>query len=387
MYLFNPENDLALANFTPNYTPPASAIKMAQELSILPIWYAHNAKVVAEGEVNHSFLQMARDVLPVTASLVSFSEMAECCPEAIVVPWGWNPALRKKLLSLGFAPHRLPQQEDLERLRDYSNRRHAVRTLRELQSEREGFFGESYFFTDADELFAWLPSVQGNKVLKMPLSGSGKGLVWVLNGITDKQRDWCRRVLREQGGIVAEPVLSKVQDVAMEFYLQEGASRFVGYSLFSAASSGAYKSNLLLSDRRIEEELSAYIDTELLHWLRHSLLNKLPSVFPHYTGYMGVDMMVCKTPQGFSLQPCVEINVRMNMGVVAHTFNERFVHSAAEGEFVVDYFRKNQSALSFHIEMQRESPLNVVEGKIRSGYMSLTPVTETTSFIVYVKLG
>lgn len=40
MYLFNPEHDLALANFSPNYTPPASAALMAAELALLPAWYS-----------------------------------------------------------------------------------------------------------------------------------------------------------------------------------------------------------------------------------------------------------------------------------------------------------------------------------------------------------
>lgn len=45
MYLFNPENDLALANFSANYMPPASAVRMARELTLLPIWYAGSEKV------------------------------------------------------------------------------------------------------------------------------------------------------------------------------------------------------------------------------------------------------------------------------------------------------------------------------------------------------
>jgi len=120
MYLFNPENDLALANFSLNYTPPASAIRMAEELAVLPIWYAgadaasagkdglvggmstaidtkavawdtvmaagsadtsesSDTKVIAAGELNRSFLETVKKVLPVQASLVSFSDIAENC--------------------------------------------------------------------------------------------------------------------------------------------------------------------------------------------------------------------------------------------------------------------------------------------------------------------
>lgn len=417
MYLFNPDHDLALANFAPNYTPPASATRIAEELAVLPIWYAgenlmmadenvimagedtmivgeiagitagnktvKDTKVIAEGELNRSFLSEVKKVLPVEASLIPFSDIA-LYPHPKIVPWGWNPALRRKLISYGADEQSLPSPEELTRLGNYSNRSHAVEILRELQAEEEGFCGESRFFTDTENLYAWLQSMPGNKVLKMPLSGSGKGLIWILGEITDKQRDWCRRVVREQGGVVAEPVLTKVQDFAMEFYLDEGQVRFAGYSMFSAAASGAYIGNELLSDTRIEEKLCKYASVELLHWLRNSLTKKLSRRFPLYSGYAGVDMMVCETSGGYCIQPCVEINMRMNMGMVARIFYERYMHPVAEGKFVVDYFKKPESAWSFHEKMQREYSLTVENGKILSGYLSLTPVTKTTRYMAYV---
>ncbi|NLX66059.1 MAG: hypothetical protein GXZ19_04695, partial [Bacteroidales bacterium] len=62
MYLFNPENDLALANFSPNYTPPASAIRLAEELAALPIWYGGSdaAAPVEEGLVEGRDVAMDR---------------------------------------------------------------------------------------------------------------------------------------------------------------------------------------------------------------------------------------------------------------------------------------------------------------------------------------
>lgn len=36
IYLFNPENDMALANFTPYYKAPSEIIRMANDLSVLP---------------------------------------------------------------------------------------------------------------------------------------------------------------------------------------------------------------------------------------------------------------------------------------------------------------------------------------------------------------
>jgi len=76
----------------------------------------------------------------------------------------------------------------------------------------------------------------------------------------------------------------------------------------------------------------------------------------------------------------------MNMGMVARIFHDCYLHAGAEGRFTVDYCKRPGSALSFHEKMQRESPLMVENGKILSGYLSLTPVTDTTNYIAYVKV-
>ena len=130
--------------------------------------------------------------------------------------------------------------------------------------------------------------------------------------------------------------------------------------------------------------LSAYIPVDRLHHLRETLLEKLSTRFPFYTGYAGVDMMICQSGESYSIQPCVEINMRMNMGMVACLFHDQFMESEGQGRYVVDYFNKPGNALLFHQKMQRESPLQVVGGKVISGYLSLTPVTEDTRYIAYV---
>lgn len=389
MYIFNSDHDLALANFSTNYTSPASAVKMMKDLAILPIWYADGETVVADGELNNSFMEELKDKLPVSSRIIPFKDINQYSDEDII-PWGWNPSFKKKLFSLGVSESQLPGRYIIEKLRVYSHRKNAVEFLKELQAEFPDFKGESNYFTELEGLLEYLDSFPGDKVLKMPLSGSGKGLVWILGGITDKQTDWCRRVIRQQGGVVAEPVLDKVADFAMEFYIDRGAVSFAGYSLFLAAKSGAYIGNELLSDSNIEAELSKYTSVDLLHKLRKSLIEKLSHHFPEYTGYAGVDMMVCKNnnneDEKYFIQPCVEINMRMNMGVVSRLFHDRFMLPDGKGRFIVEYFKKPGSALAFHEKLQRESTLKMEKGKLSSGYLSLTPVNIDTLYVAYVLL-
>ena len=387
MYIFNPDNDLAIANFNHHFTAPASARKMRSDLALLPIWYAPDgALVIAEGELNNLFLEELKRKMLINNSLISLSQIAEH-PNVEVKPWGWNPALRKELIQAGVNEQMLPSISDLELLRNYSGRQNAVKLLSELKALNPAFCGESYLYTDIERLLSYLKEANGDQVLKMPYSGSGKGLVWLKGAITDKQTDWCRRVLKMQGGVVAEPVLSKVQDFAMEFEMTDLGVQFVGYSLFQSASSGAYMGNVLLSDRAIEDKLSNYIERYLLVQLKATLKTKLCGYYPHYRGYLGVDMMICEIAESvFQLQPCVEINMRMNMGIVAHAIFERFVHSNSTGLFSIKYFKREGEAHSYSLTLQKNNPIIIENGRIKSGYLALTPVDRNSNYTATVAI-
>ncbi len=387
MYIFNPDNDLALANFSPHFTAPTSALKMRRDLAMLPVWYAPDgALVIAEGEMNNELLGELKELLPINTSLISIDEVADCLHYQ-VNPWGWNPSLRKELIQWGVNEHLLPSLKDIELLRNYSSRQNAVKLLRELKEQDPSFCGESFYYTNIDELHAYLSRTKGDQVLKMPFSGSGKGIVWLKGDITDKQTDWCRRVIKMQGGVVVEPVLNKVQDFAMEFEMTDDGILFVGYSLFQSAPSGAYLGNVLLSDAEIEDRLSAYIRRGLLLELKDVLKTKLHNYFPHYRGYLGVDMMVCKTSESkYQLQPCVEVNMRMNMGIVAHRIQEQFIHPNSTGLFSINFFKQEGEAVSNSLAMQLDNPLVIEVGKIKSGYLALTPIDKDTQYTATIAI-
>ena len=168
MYIFNPENDLALANFNHHFTAPASARKMRHDLAMLPIWYAPDgALVIAEGEMNNLFLEELKRKLPINNSLISLSQIAKH-PNVEVKPWGWNPALRKELIQSGLNELLLPSISDLELLRNYSGRQNAVKLLGELKALNPAFCGESHLYTDIEHLLSYLKDANGDKVLKMP---------------------------------------------------------------------------------------------------------------------------------------------------------------------------------------------------------------------------
>lgn len=388
MFFFNPDNDLALANFSPFYTSPASAMKMANDLAILSLWYAGDGStIIAEGRNNSDFLDRIKDVLPLDVSIISFSDLSSFSREKII-PWGWNPSLRKKLIDAGMDAASLPSLDELERIREYSSRRNAVRLLADLEAENSFFCGESHYFTEINDVLKFLSSDKGDKVLKMPFSGSGKGLVWIKGGITAKQQDWCKRVIKNQGGVVAEPVFDKVQDFAMEFRIVGGRVQFISYSLFHSTSSGMYAGNRLLSDFSIEQHLSSYIPIGYLRDLIISLEHKLMTYFPTYNGFLGVDMMICRNKgHDYRIHPCVEINVRMNMGLVARAFYDRFVHETSEGIFKIVFFKQHGEALQYKTKMLIDYPLIIKDNRIVSGFLPLNPVSEETKYMSFALIG
>lgn len=389
LYLFNPEHDLALASGENNYMPPASARQMAVDLALLPIWYAETgSQVLAPSAFNLDYLKKMGELFELPVCLLTEPEVA-LEKHLDIRPWGWNVALKKRLVGLGIGEEVLPGIEQLDVLRSSSHRSCAVELLPHLQLG-DCFCGESRYLTCSDE---WRQFVESHDacLLKAPLSGSGKGLNWCKGVYTSSISGWCRRIGDQQGGVVGEPIYNKVEDFAMEFYLSDDAQvQFVGYSQFRTNKSGAYEGNLLASDATIERNLSVYIPVEELHRLRDVLERELSLRFgAFYVGYLGIDMMICHFPESpvYRIHPCVEINLRMNMGVVTRLFYDRHVSPSSTGSFRIGYCPSEGEAWKEHERMLADYPLVMEAGRIRSGYVSLVPVHKRSCYTAWVLIS
>ena len=384
IYYFNPENDMALANFTPYYKAPAEIVRMADELAALPAWYAPEGSVVKvkrEADIP-CWERLCKGETP-------FPQVGWTTRwlSSVYVPWGWSPALVHTLLQAGVGSGFLPSGGALGEWRRLSGRVCASEVLRSFADEK-GVCGESRVCRTLEEVRkAW--DGWGRCVLKAPWSGSGRGLVFLPCGVWPASAEgWAARILRTQGALMAEPIYDKVCDFAMEFCAGgEGKVSFAGYSLFETDAFGNYKGNLLASDAEIERRLVGYVPLETLHDVRRHLLRKLPEwLGGHYTGYLGVDMMICRE-EGYRVHPCVEINLRMNMGVLARLFFDRYVHPAAQGCFRIEHYAGSEEALRFHETISQAYPIRLKDGRLAGGYLSLTPVCGNTRYQAYVCIG
>ena len=111
--LFNPENDLALAAGTPNYTPPIAARRLRQAGETLPLWYASGGdRVIAHG-VNARWLETTTTLFGLQADLYDHRSAAALTPS----PWGWSAAARRNFINENFDLSQLPDDALLEHLR------------------------------------------------------------------------------------------------------------------------------------------------------------------------------------------------------------------------------------------------------------------------------
>lgn len=382
-HYFNPENDLALGQGGENYNPPRSAVALATDLSMLPVWFANKGesvlvrRVLPDGWHADIFARLGIDV---EWSLYE-SRRKQLSQEDCLKPWGWNASLLREWNK--FAPNKM--MVDVERLRSLSHRRFAIETAH--------FLGQNGLLPVACELpveggdlnaIRLFVESHSRSVLKSPWSCSGKGLRWTDGGWDVNTEGWCANVLKRQGSLICEVAHRKVVDFAMEFLSDESGVKFVGYSLFSADESGTYRSNVLWPNEKIEAHLGSYVEKALLVRVYQCLEQYFATqIQPHYKGYLGVDMLIAErnNGSGYWLYPCVEVNLRMNMGVCARIIADRYIHPSLSGEYMVYANRSAGELKRLFDELSETHPLEIDgDGKVVSGFLPLTYVDNATCY-------
>ena len=384
--LFNPDNDMALASFSPYYKSPAGIMKMASDLELLPFWFANASDWVKVSNVASALAFIKNKE---NAAFDIGVGITDSFLDKRYLPWGWNPALVLTLRNNAVDSANLPSDDWMEHYRILSGRNHYADLLRRLR-QIPNTCGMSQV---CDSLFQVVDFIRQHEqvVLKAPWSGSGRGMMKLSgSGLTTSAEGWISRILRTQKCIMAEPLYNKVCDFAMEFKVEDGRVDFAGYSLFETDCRGSYKGNVLLSDAAVEKRLFSFVPSETVFVVRDMLLTYFSAELSgFYSGYLGVDMMICQDDDSeeYRLHPLVEVNLRSNMGVVSRLLYNRFVSPLSSGKFVVEYYGSDGEAFAFHQSMQKAFPLVMSNGKIISGYLSLTPVSTSTRYQAFVHVA
>jgi len=387
LYLFNPGHDLALANGDENFNAPVSARSFAADLATLPVWYALPESVVwveaAEADWMRNLLQFFPQLSGISVQVnPDLSEIQS------LHPWGWDVSVRKSLSNIGIADALHPDDLQLDTIRRLSHRRTAVQAMQFLREDNNltALLPPPAEVLSANQIDSFAEKFS-SVVFKAPWSGSGKGIYWSSGTISESMHGWCRKISGKQGCIIGEEAYDKVQDFAMEFQCENGDVSFAGYSLFHTEQ-GVYKNNELMSDEAIFGRLmQRWIPAKVLQAVCGQLMvfikREIASV---YTGFLGVDMFVYLRDGQFRIHPCVEINLRMTMGMVARIFYDRFVHPDKTGVFYIDHFTSAKDLNADHMQRLAHSALEVYDGRITKGYLSLNPITNKSHYRARIEI-
>lgn len=341
LQVFNPEHDIALASNLANFTAPHAGRQLRSDLGYLPALWAEQDDVVLVDHVESAqkaFRRVAHRLrlsgcrnLPLTEGrFVCGQQCARYNQVDIVLPWGWNLALRATLKRYDVAESLLPTEQQIANIRQLSHRRTSARLLPLLQME--GTVGEAFECTAADEVESLLARYE-QVVMKAPWSSSGRGLRFLSKERTpfQMQAGWFRNLVSQQGSVMVEPLYDKVKDFGMEFCVDDAGIHYLGLSLFHTVN-GAYVGNILATENAKLEMISRYVSVDLFEIIKQRIISALD--LGSYRGPFGIDMMIVTqgnhNPQfsivnsqssivhsQFLLHPCVEINLRRTMGHVA----------------------------------------------------------------------
>ncbi len=324
---------MALAANSLSYFPPRHIQQMEEDLALLPLWWAEEgdcvltpANVVYRVEADGT-LSLQEDT-SVLARLCADAEGSS--PFNI---WGWSLALRHRLLHLGIPESYLPSKELISEYRNLSSRAFAAEYIHQLFDDagREGWssrlVGRGMKVLNC---FTELGKADTSFIFKTLWSSSGRG-VFVYTPDTPFNADRVTSAIRNQGGILVDDFYEdKLLDFALEFETTDAGTHFLGYSVFEASTSGSYGGNIVAAQSRLRERiLSTGIGAELLDKVIDYTTRTLGSLLADsYRGVFGVDMLICRHEGGIALHPCIEINLRRNMGILAIDVYQRLGDNA-----------------------------------------------------------
>lgn len=323
IHIFNPETDYALAYGKGCYSPTAGVVCMRKRLALTPARYANPEDVIVlMDDFSESELR-SQDLYPLLSGrnliIAGIEEIMSIIrtgkPEDfMILPWGWNHTLRNNLLRHDIDPCFIKSIDEIDTIRRLSHRRTVIpfqRLLAVLIPDMD--IKTACEFKTSDEAMDFYKE-HHDVFFKMPWSSSGRGVIDARLTSERELRRWIAGSIRHQGSVMGEMAFQRTGDFASEWWCTGGHAHFLGLSLFRIAGSGRYIGNAILPQGEIAREISRLSpawDTQIIEAQKTALET---IIAPEYSGPAGIDML--STADG-GINPCVEINMRMTMGLAA----------------------------------------------------------------------
>ena len=399
LFLFNPTCEYAVANGNSSWQANQLLRKMESDLCNLPQYFAtKNDVVLVTRKISSEFIN---HLSKLNLEMPQFEILSEAVknPKIIqlqknrLLPWGWSPAVHKILEPFKTncsAEFKLsPVFNWKSNYREMYSKNLARHVLTQIIEKLQ-----SPFLVDRNNIpvicknktdFEAAMARWGNVMVKAPWSSSGRGLQRITKTPVH-EKVWAKvfGIVKEQGYAITEPYYEKVLDFAFQFEIYQGKVKFLGNSNFITDEKGQYQGNYLNGyGKNTLEETIGFVNkmqdlvlAELIQFLEKSIIAN------NYEGNFGVDLMVVNQDGKLKLHPCLEINLRQNMGLLALRM-EKMLYNRAAAVFKIHYspellFKK------FADEMSHEFPLKIKHGKIEKGFFALTDFYHNQQFGAYI---
>jgi len=400
IYLFNPTCEYAVANGHISWQPNDLLKKMEEDLCTLPLFLTGSKDIILVKKIpSENFLKSLSNIginLPRFLLISDILNSNKITLQSLgqLKPWGWSPAVHhfleplKKYCSSEF--HKSPVSKWTPSLRELLSKKFALEILKSILPHLPSNITMDTssipgICTTRDDIKAALDR-WGKIMIKAPWSTSGRGLQPISKTpVVPKVWEKIIGIINQQGYAIAGPLLDKQLDLALQFELRKGKVNYLGTSLFYSDKKGQYQGNFLNGwPDNYDTEITSFsknipqiIENPLIKAIERSPLVR------QYEGFFGVDILIFRDKKGqLRVNPCLEINVRQNMGLLSLRLN-KFVCPGKKGVFNM-YYQKGKSFFDFKNEMQTMYPLKLNNNHIESGFLPLADADEKTMFGAYI---
>jgi hypothetical protein len=398
VFYFNPTCELAIANGSFSYVAPQLLRDFEENCSVLPfIFSQEDDYVLTENKPSLNFTQKLTQAgfkMPIFATM---KELMNVDSFNQLLPWGWSPAAHfvlkplKEKCSFDFVNSPVFNwKNEHQLLFERKTSLDFLNTL--LENHPMDIFVERENTGTIVNSFAEIEILlkrQHALVLKAPLSSSGRGIQMIRKAeLNTSNIQWIRGVMNQQGYLIAESYHEKITDLSFQFSISHsGEAEYLGYSVFETNSNGQYKNTLILPQAEgLEMKAFDFPYEEMIKSTAPALTSHLKnSVFTKWhRGYLGIDAMIYKNHDGIKIQPCIEINSRMNMGILTMQARHN-IHPEAHGKFELFYGKKGAFE-HFARQMEHDKSLKFKDDKPFSGFLALTEPDASKQFGAYILL-
>ncbi len=387
LFFFNPTNEMAIANGEVSYMPPRHLHHFEMDLAALP-WLlgSENDFVLTRQKDGSSINHLERFDWGLPTLISSPEDLPAIAQNSLwFSPWGWSPAVYRHFRPyLSFSHPQWdshPFSQWKKRLADILSRETSYQLLKAISGIKNANPGEYPLISLPGlpmEIYneGNLPDILKNSspplIIKTPFSASGRGLFRIRNQEDAPEKSqWVKGMLKRQGKIYVEKMLNKIQDVSFQFYMNKKEITFLGHSFFYAEASGQFAgcaigkpetTSPLFSNQQMISEAIEQASDLLQKGIEQLSLNN------QYTGPAGIDGIFFEDERGrLKLQPCLEINLRYNMGYANVLFKQK-MHPIAKGTWKTGIFAKEEWQ-EFCENEAKKHPVQMLDGKPIKGFI------------------